>query len=535
MEYEKYNCLNINYNIEKNLKENIKCIKDNLILTISGKLWKLDEKDNKLLKIKFNDKLIKIEDNSLIIGENGIYKYDSECNIKRIINSGIDYYISSTKDFIIVKDVRKTYYYSFYIYNHKGELIIPYKLENILDVNFICDIDGIDKYKKLPLKLSMGILDYKDLVFIKINSEDLKYVYIYQNTLYKSVDREIFFPLVNIKRILYKDQEKMLLNLESDSTYYNRYVLIDYDANILNEFNDENFYVCEKFELKSPYLVYSKDKDSTLKGVIDIYGKEVVSTSFLEIVHLKDEYFYYETHDDCGIYNMKNENKKTIDFYWIGRKIEYDKTSVMKYSLYGIMDLKGNLLVDFISDIEIKILNEKYYIFKKNGKYGIGDFYSNSYNNAIYDSIEYSNGFIKLVKNNECYLMNLDGKIVRTFNSINSENFLMDAKERKCMIISYIYKSSLNKDYFFEIYNENLEKKVDTTKCNYDELTNLKLLSDDIIEIERVTKLSECEQKHFWVNDLKNFYTIFNSEEEKSFKTLKKLKKYEKKLEEKHK
>ena len=538
MTYQEYNLLNYNQNIEKILKDKIEQVKDNLIITKSGSLWKFDTKDKKLLRIKSKDKFTNITKDNIIVGINEIYKYDNEND--ELLSTNIynfDEFISSSKDYIVIRE--KSSLYSLSIYSHDGKLLIPHDIGAIHSVLHIDDIDSIRIFLGCSLRDYLEI--YNDsVIYLKTKKMKGKYdivitSFIYNNTLYGTIDSNLVFPILNnIENILYVDSEKVLLKLK----YYKQCVLVDYDFNIIRKFTYDNLALGPRYNIKNPYLNYCYENEDK-KGVLDVYGNKVTEPEFCEIVNLKDEYFYYEDHSSFGIYNVKAKEKKPINYFYCGTDAEHEMIHVINdETLNGIMDIKGNLLVDCISEEKIKIINEKFYIFKQGSKYGVGNFYSNFYNNPIYDDVKISDNFVKLDQGNASYIMNMDGKIIKPLNNINSSDIKFITDTNICVAISENKINNESNCFFFEIYNEKLEKILDTTKCDNKKCIEAKLLSSEILALNTLNEQKNIECNHFLINNMKYSYVINiddDNNSEKKFKTLKKLKKYQDKIDKKYK
>ena len=346
-------------------------------------------------------------------------------------------------------------------------------------------------------------------LYVSENSLKLydKYYYgIKDNTIYSIIDREGKELYLSDVGINYNSLDKL-----KDETY------------LISLYKD-NIFTSYLFDGKNIKEYLNLDNITDIKKIINIEDNTLIAL----YIKKDDKTYLYSSNlkyieiPDIEIISLQDKEDIYIN--------TYNNLIVKKDNKEGIIDLEGNILVDYIYD-DIKYTSNGYIVKNKN-KYGILDnnyktifktnnkyIYGNKYGYLVYNKKLdiYDKDLKKIISN---YKYNIDEDILIDFNKVDYNYYIVANNDLLIINNNKINKSTIDKYY----YNDYLYTYKDNNLDIYDNFLNkIKSISIKLNNIEKIIKLDDDK---YYIEYDNNKKIINNNNISNSRKLLNKLEDY---------
>lgn len=407
--------------------------------------------------------------------------------IKTNENDKSDIYLNRTKLYENIYDLIIDESWGFYSFKKS--------LTNEETECYIIDYRGIQILKTLNRNILYGFYGDNDEPGIWINGKLFINATFYINGLFLHDTKKVISIEANKDRKLKvfklkKDSITIVNNLNGEIIFENRNILYDinyggftlnffveiqndivtlmnFDKSIINRFSIKGKLIINFFEIPKQLLFEFDGK----KGIIDMYGKEIISPIYESLTYLDFEsnLIRYET-----------------------KLIKYKKKDS-----YGLLNYSGERILEFNYDFEIDCFDDDSILLKNisSNLFGVYIFKKNILIPIEYDKIEYSENLSKLSEENiintlnndlnvelDFYLLHKKNKIglyFKNYNSFIDTQFNQFEFGKKFIVTHDCEKNQGLFDYYGKCILE----------CNYRYLFLYEYENINLIEIERENKI----------------------------------------------
>lgn len=415
----------------------------------------------------------------------------------------------------------------FGIIDRSGDIIIEAKYKNIIIPNpekdiFICD-NGTEKNIVLNLNGEEIFSEYENIEPIKLKNIASILCYEKDMLIY---EKDGQYGLIDFEgKEITKNKYDSIENLQSTEGKFlvsieNKYGVINSNGVVLIDIKydkilTDGYYTNKDNYIYSGFIISNTTEDGYKYGYVDYRGNEILEAKYNEILRVADTEEIILIVSENGKYGIYKGKKELVQPQY--ESIIYDDNGnliIQKNKKYGVMNLKGNIIID-----------TKYSNIEKNGIY----LYAQSSNeNVVYDK---NGNKVDISFNKTVY--ETENEEYRVITILNNDKvyYGIESKTNEILVnpgyryIEYLYKNYfIAKDDSGNLGVINSKGKV-VIDLKYDSVQKVK--DKSILQILN-TKTKEmqlyssdlkqiCTMKDATLENEKGYIRIYNDSEEKFF------------------